>query len=113
MPRDRDALFDVLQACRLVMEFKGRLDQDAFLHDAKTQSAVLHQLLVIGEAVKRLSDAFRFEHPQIPWKRIAGMRDLVIHHYDHVDLEEVWKTISVDVPQLMGFVQPLVDKAEK
>jgi uncharacterized protein with HEPN domain len=56
---------------------------------SKTQSAVLHQLLVIGEAVKRLSQDFRRDHPEIPFALIAGMRDKLIHEYDDVDLEEV------------------------
>ena len=55
----------------------GRLDLPAFLADAKTQSAVLHQLLILGEAVKRLSAPFREAHPEIPWKEIAGSRDIL------------------------------------
>ena len=75
MPRDEAHLLDILKAARLTVEFKGTADKDAFLVDAKTQSAVLHQLLVIGEAVKRLSPEFRAAHPEVPWKLIAGTRD--------------------------------------
>ena len=71
-----------------------------FLADAKTQSAVLHQLLVIGEATKRLSEGFRNQQVAIPWKAIARMRDVLIHHYDTVDLDEVWKTATTDIPVL-------------
>lgn len=73
----------------------------AFLEDYKTQSAVLHQLMVIGEAVKRLSVEFRDDHPVVPWSLIAGMRDKLIHGYDIVDLDEVWRTAEVDVPELL------------
>jgi len=59
LPRDEAHRLDTLKAARLAVEFKGTADKDAFLADAKTQSAVLHQLLVIGEAVKRLSPEFR------------------------------------------------------
>ncbi len=55
--------------------FKGDLDKSAFLDDLKTQSAILHQLLVLGEAVKRLSEGFRMSHSEVPWRMIAGMRD--------------------------------------
>ncbi len=87
MSRDDAVVLDILKAARLAVAFKGDLDK-VFLIDAKTQSAIVHQLLVLGEAAKRLSDAFRVQHAQIPWKMIAGMRDKLIHEYDDVDLEE-------------------------
>jgi uncharacterized protein with HEPN domain len=86
LPRDEAHRLDTLKAARLAVEFKGTADKDAFLADAKTQSAVLHQLLVIGEAVKRLSPEFRAAHPEVPWKLIAGTRDKLIHFYEGVDL---------------------------
>jgi uncharacterized protein with HEPN domain len=101
-------LLDILKAARLVLEFKGKLTKKNFLRDVKTQSAILHQLLVIGEAVKRLSEDFRNRHPQIPWIRIAGMRDKLIHQYDAVDLDEVWKTTTKDIAPLISFLEPLV-----
>ena len=108
MPRDDATLLDILKGARLVVEFKGKLVKKAFLRDTKTQSAILHQLLVIGEAVKRLSEDFRAGHPEIPWLRIAGMRDKLIHAYDAVDLDEVWKTITKDIAPLISFLEPLV-----
>lgn len=113
MSRDDATLLDILKAARLVAEFKGKLAKKDFLHDVKTQSAILHQLLVIGEAVKRLSEDFRNHHPKIPWARIAGMRDKLIHEYDAVDLEEVWKTVTKDVPLLISFLEPLVPREEE
>src|SRR5207249_4836225 len=101
MPRDDATLLDILKAARLAVTFKGDLDTPAFLHDLKTQSAVLHQLLVLGEAVKRLSEGFRTSHSTLPWRMIAGMRDQLIHAYDAVDLDEVWKTVSLDIPHLI------------
>ena len=108
MSRDDATLLDILKAGRLVVEFKGKLIKRDFLRDTKTQSAILHQLLVIGEAVKRLSEDFRTEHSEIPWTRIAGMRDKLIHAYDTVDLDEVWKTITKEIPPLISFLEPLV-----
>ncbi|MGH2593303.1 MAG: HepT-like ribonuclease domain-containing protein, partial [Anaerolineae bacterium] len=78
--------------------------------DIKTQSAILHQLMVIGEAVKRLSSEFRARHPDIPWALVAGMRDKLIHGYDIVDLNEVWKTAEADVPDLLAWIEPLLPK---
>ena len=107
MPRDEAHALDILKAARLAMEFKGTADKAAFLADAKTQSAVLHQLLVVGEAVKRLSPEFRAAHPEVPWKLIAGTRDKLIHFYEGVDLEEVWKMVTSDLPQLIQLIEPL------
>jgi uncharacterized protein with HEPN domain len=92
----------------LAIEFIGPRDKTEFLADLKTQSAVLHQLLIIGEAVKRLSPEFRGAHPEVPWKLIAGTRDKLIHFYEGVDLDEVWKMVTADLPQLIRRIEPLV-----
>jgi uncharacterized protein with HEPN domain len=110
MPRDETALLDIARAARLVIEFTQGMDKTAFLDDIKTQSAVLHQLTVMGEAVKRLSQDFRARHPEIPWALIAGMCDRLIHGYDIVDLDEVWKTANADVPDLLSLLEPLLPK---
>jgi uncharacterized protein with HEPN domain len=107
LPRDDAHVLDILKAARLAIEFKGSADKAAFLADAKTQSAVLHQLLVIGEAVKRLSPEFRAAHPELPWRLIAGTRDKLIHFYEGVDLEEVWKMVTSDLPGLIRLIEPL------
>ena len=113
MSRDDATLLDILKAAHLVVAFKGDLVKATFLHDVKTQSAILHQLLVIGEAVKRLSGEFRDQHSQRPWIRIAGMRDQLIHAYDAVDLDEVWNTISKDIAPLISFLERLVPREIK
>jgi len=112
MARDQATLLDIARAARLVLEFKQGLDKAAFLQDFKTQSAILHQLMVMGEAVKRLSPDIRARHPEIPWSLVAGMRDKLIHGYDIVDLDEVWRTAVVDVPDLLSLIEPLLPKQE-
>jgi uncharacterized protein with HEPN domain len=112
MARDEATLLDIARAARLVIEFKQGIDKAAFLQDFKTQSAVLHQLMVMGEAVKRLSLDFRARHSEIPWSLIAGMRDKLVHGYDIVDLDEVWRTAIVDVPDLLTSLEPLLPKQE-
>lgn len=111
-PDDAAALVDVLNAARLIVAFRAGLEEAAFLSDAKTQSAVLHQLLVLGEAAKRLSQGFRSGHPEIPWKNIAGMRDRLIHRYDDVDLQQVWRTVTLDIPSLIEAIVPLAPPEE-
>jgi uncharacterized protein with HEPN domain len=77
LPRDDAHLLDILKAARLAIEFKGPAEKAEFLEDAKTQSAVLHQLLIIGEAVKRISPEFRAAHLEVPWKLTAPFRTKV------------------------------------
>jgi uncharacterized protein with HEPN domain len=113
MLRDSATLLDMLKAARLAVEFREEMNKRAFLNDPKTQSAILHQLLILGEAAKRLSQEFRLQHQKIPWKQIAGMRDKLIHEYDKVDLEEVWKTATSDMPRLIKQLEPLAPRKEE
>jgi len=108
MRPDEATLVDLYTAARLATGFAEGYDRGAFLADAKTQAAVLHELMVIGEAAKRLSPGFRAAHQQIPWQAMAGMRDKLIHAYDAVDVEEVWKTVRADIPTLIEFLTPLL-----
>jgi uncharacterized protein with HEPN domain len=110
MRRDEATLLDIAKAARLVLAFTEGVTKEAFLKDLKTQSATLHQLMVIGEAVRRLSREFRDQHPEIPWSLIAGMRDHLIHAYDAVDLDEVWKTTTIDVRDLLAKIESLLPR---
>ncbi len=107
MLRDEATLLDLAKAIRLVREFTAGMDYAAFQGDVKTQSAVLHQLLILGEAVKRLSDEFCSRYPEVPWRLIAGLRDK-FHHYDNVDFDEVWRVIERDIPHLAEQIEPLL-----
>jgi len=82
---------------------------DEFVEDKKTQSAVIHQLLIIGEAVKRLSEGFRTDHPEVPWSLIARTRDILVHHYEGIDLEQVWRIAVNDLPSLLESIANLLE----
>ena len=105
MYRDEVVLQDIVNAARLVIQFIEGFDKPTFLDDWKTQSAVLYQLTVIGEAVKRLSKEFRSSHSDVPWALIAGMRDNLVHGYDLTDWDEVWKTATKDIPDLLDKIE--------
>ncbi|HEY3476674.1 MAG TPA: DUF86 domain-containing protein [Anaerolineales bacterium] len=110
MHRDEVVIQDIVNAARLVTEFVKGFDKTTFIHDWKTRSAVRYQPTVIGEAVKRLSKEFRGQYPEIPWTLIAGMRDNLIHGYDLIDWDEVWKTSTVDVPDLSSRMEAFIKK---
>ncbi|MBI2872529.1 MAG: DUF86 domain-containing protein [Chloroflexi bacterium] len=83
-----------------VKEFIADMPFDEFARDEKTNFAVFRALEVIGEAAKQVPAAVRRRHPDVPWRRMAGMRDRLIHGYFGVDLEIVWETATRLVPEL-------------
>ncbi|MEA3367447.1 MAG: DUF86 domain-containing protein [Planctomycetota bacterium] len=114
MPPERDAatLLDLVHAARLVASFVEGMDYAAFQTDPKTQSAIIHQLLVIGEATKRLSDDFKNGNPSIPWRDMARMRDKMVHHYEAIDVGEIWRATRTDIPKLLETLEPLAPDRE-
>lgn len=105
---DTATLLDVVRAARLIVQFAEETEADAFRTNLLVQSAILHQFLILGEATKRLSDAFKTQHPDLPWRQMAGMRDRLIHGYDIVNLGLVWETATRDVPDLLARLEPLL-----
>jgi len=105
---DRVCLHHVRDACARILDYttSGR---DSFMADPRTQDAVIRNIEIIGEAVKNLSDELRYAHPDVSWKRTAGMRDRVIHAYFGVDLDLVWEVVGTHVPDLKRRVEQLLD----
>jgi uncharacterized protein with HEPN domain len=89
---------------------RGRLSRAAFFASPMIQDAVLRNLEVVGEAVKGLDDSSRSLAPDVPWRRIAGMRDVLIHHYFGVDLEVIWQVVEDEVPSLVVVTKRLIEQ---
>lgn len=107
MDRDRLYLGHVLSAIADIEDFASE-GRASFMQDRKTQSAVIRQLEVVGEAVKQLSDPLRKAHPAVPWRLIAGARDRLIHGYFQVDLDSVWTMVAEDLPVLKSQIQTIL-----
>lgn len=108
MSDDVATVLDIVLACRRIVRFIVDADQTSFMNDDRTQWAVVSQFTLIGEAAKRLSIDFRDQHPSIPWSKIVGMRNRVVHGYDKIDWPQVWSTANRDIPQLLQLLAPLV-----
>ncbi len=80
------------------------------MQSSMVQDAVIRNFEVIGEATKNLSEAIRAQRPDIPWRRIAGLRDVLIHDYMGVDPAEVWRVVGSHLPELRDAVQQLLSR---
>jgi len=107
MHDDAVTILDILSACRRINRFVEGVERKVFHADEEKHWAVASQLLVIGEAVTRLSLTFRQAHPAIPWKRMSGMRNRLIHGYDKINWELVWLTATTEIPLLQFELMPL------
>lgn len=102
MPKENAVyLSHILERAEKILLFTEGMTDLSFLKDEKTQSAVIRELEVMGEAAKRLSPDFKQQNPGVPWKLISGMRDVLIHDYEGVDMNNVWITVSRDLPELI------------
>lgn len=113
LPRDLTSLQDIVTAVALIDSFIQEVDREAFDESQLIQSAVVRQIEIIGEATKRLSDIFRQQHTDIPWKQMAGMRDILIHAYDSIDPDEVWNVATRDLPKICGQIKTNISDVEE
>lgn len=101
-------LDDILESIEKIEEYTKSLSEEEFSRNTETQDAVLRRLAIIGEAVKHLPEDLKEKHKQIPWKQIAGARDIFVHEYFGVRIERVWETIHEDLPELKKVVEEIV-----
>ncbi|MCE5252541.1 DUF86 domain-containing protein [bacterium] len=110
MPRDYKVfLEDIIKASQNILDDTEGMTYAGFFSDRKTCDAVVRNLEIIGEAVKNIPESVRIEYPEIPWKRIAGLRDILIHEYFGVDKEIIWDVIQNKVPILEKAVRIILD----
>ena len=110
MKSDRIYLDHILECIGWIERFTAE-GREAFFKDRKTQSAVLRELQTLAESTERLSEEFKSGHPQIPWRNIAGFRNILVHDYLGIKLDRVWEIIHVDLRSLKtGLSQAIEEK---
>lgn len=108
MSRDEASILDMFKAGQRISEFAQGLSREDLETDAMRLSAILYQIQIVGEATKRLSPEFRAQHSDIPWNRAAGMRDIIAHQYDRIDVDVVWTVIHQSIPEFLQMIAPLL-----
>jgi uncharacterized protein with HEPN domain len=106
----KNYLLHILDETLYLLEFSSNLAKEDFLEDKTLKRSFVRSLEIIGEATKNLPEDFRKSHPSIQWKRMAGMRDKLIHEYFGVDYDVVWDVIISEIPQLHSAILIIVNQ---
>lgn len=110
--RDIIILRKILSEINVAFEMLGAADLNAFLNDEKLKRAVGMTVINIGELVKNISEETRLAYREIPWKAIAGMRDIAAHKYQTLRMEDVYNTVTLDFPDLKSKLSAIIASEE-
>ena len=111
MSRDnKSSLIDILNACESIGRFIQSKTKDDFYNDEMIQEAVIRKIEIIGEASNRISDELKNKFPDLPWRKMRDMRNILIHMYD--ELEIIWDTAKKDIPRLKDQIETIMPKLE-
>ncbi len=107
MRRDKDRLQDILNAISQIEKYTKH-GYDIFHQNELIQIWVIHHLQIIGEAAGRISEITRVRKPDLPWPQIVAMRNILVHEYFGIDLEEIWSTVERELPRLRRDIEQLL-----
>jgi uncharacterized protein with HEPN domain len=104
-----ELLRHILDECNFLIQKSESLSEKEFYENELFQKAFVRSLEIIGEAATKSDPSFMMKHPQIPWKLMRGLRNRLIHQYFDVDYEILWQVIKVEIPEVRGFVESLIE----
>ncbi|WP_228015029.1 HepT-like ribonuclease domain-containing protein [Synechocystis salina] len=99
----------MLDAAKLAQNFTKGMNVQNFESDLMCQAAVVRQLEIIGEAARRLPINFQEKFEEIPWRQIIGMRNRIVHEYDHLNVDRIWQTVQFSLPPLIIALESIIE----
>jgi len=109
-PEDKVRLQHIIDEANEACTYARDISFDEFLKDGKTARAIMRSVEIIGEAASKLSDELRKEHPEVPWQKIVGMRNRLIHVYFDIDFKTLWQTVKDNLPSLIEQIKAIINK---
>ena len=109
MKKDPRVFIDhILECIELIEDYLSDKTMDEFLASSQLQDAVIRRIEIIGEATKKLPQDFKEKYPDIPWREMSGMRDIIVHEYFGVDLKLTWRVAKKDIKELKLKLEQLI-----
>jgi len=102
-------LEDILESTELIEQYILEISEEEFYASKEKQDAILHRIQIIGEAAKKVSSEYRKKWSSLPWKEIAGMRDIIVHEYFGISLGMIWKVATDDIPVIKEQIKRLLE----
>jgi len=106
--RDYHSLLDIQESARLILEYAAEMDPSLLSQNKMVQDAIIRRFEILGEASARISESCKNQFPTVPWQVMKAMRNLLIHQYDSVDLQILWKTLEQDIPGLLTQISEIL-----
>ncbi|HBG27005.1 MAG: nucleotidyltransferase [Planctomycetes bacterium GWF2_41_51] len=112
MRSDRERLLDVIEAIERIEKYSQN-SKNAFDTDELVQNWIIHHLFIVGEAAARISDEIQEKYCEVPWSKIIGMRNILVHGYFEIDKDVVWSVVEKDLPELKKNIQKILKETLK
>ena len=102
----------IIEAIERIEEYTQGMMYDDFRNDQKTIDAVVRNFMIIGEASRIVTEYVKDDYPDVPWQIMSGMRNILVHEYDRVEVQVIWDTIRTDLPTVVGPLNKILDESQ-